>query len=356
MSNEASNLLIKQIYRQGLRRLFIINFTNNLILFSIVGVAIFDFSILINSANLRSSSNLLFILIMMIPILSFIKSYKELPSIYFILATIDHHAGTRGTFSLLHELSVKEPENGNLNFFMNKANSLIKNISMDKIFPWKLLWNGYFGAALAFTAILWIALPQHKKSENIIVESEQTAITEKDFTVSKDDPLLNSFKNNLPPTNETEAPNLNPQDKKSILQKSNKDVSVITTQSNNEKNNAAKKNNEPNKDIDSQENAKKNKGGGDGSGLEEAHSDLTTQIKKNDSSLTSNDQKINLSESNKQDGSSDRKGTLGDISQNLTQEQMNSMATTKMQKINQLSDMVSSQYKKVIENYFREED
>lgn len=356
MSNEASNLLIKQIYRQGLRRLFIINFTNNIILFSIVGVAIFDFSILINSANMQSSSNLLLILLLMIPILSLIKSYKELPGIYLILATIDHHAGTRGTFSLLHELSKKEPENGNLNLLIDKADTLIKNISMKKIFPWKLLWNGYFGAALAFTAILWVALPHHKKAENVVVEPELTAI-EKDITVNKDDPMLSAFRNNLPPPSEKDSAVLNPQDKKTVSQKSNKENTVVNTQSNIEKSNVSNNNkDEPKKDIDPQETAKKNKGGGDGSGLEEAHSELTTQIKKNDSTLTSNGQKINLSESNKQDGSSDRNGTLGDLSQTLTQEQLNSSATIKMQKINHLSDMVSSQYKKVIENYFREED
>lgn len=356
MSLEITNEIIKKIYRQSMRRLFLINLTNNFILISIIGILVFDFSIIIKSTNPQLSANILIILLVAVPLLSIFKTIKDLPSIYYILASVDHKASTRGTFSLLNDLSKKDPENKNLGFLFNKSEQLIKSLSMKSIFPWKFLWNGYLGAALAFTAVLWIAIPQQKITENSNSLSEQTP-TEKDISVAKDDPLIKAFLNDKPTPSTSDNKTNTTADKKAIEQNNSNEKEKVIVQDSSEPNNQEKKfEEEIKKEEESKNSLANNKNGGKGSGTEEVKTDKTIEIKNKTLTDSQNNEKINLTEPNNQDGSSKRITNLANETKATPEHKLNAPATAvKMQKMDNLSEMVSSKYQKIIENYFSEE-
>lgn len=357
MKNETMNLLVQQVYRQGIRRVFLINLSNNIILFSIFAIFIFDFLMIINVMNSEFDSKILFILVLMIPFFAFLKTYKELPSKYKILATVDHLGATRGTFSLLNEISKKETENTNLEVLFEKSQKLIQSLSFKKIFPWKLLWNGYFGAALAFTAVLWIAIPQSKKSDQSQIIQEQDS-TVKDFSVKKTDTLISTFinKNKTAPSTESDSPQSN--EKKAFEQKGTKGekelVAILDTtdQLKTEK----KSENHQQKEDEKNDSNNSKKNGGNGSGSEEAHSDKTTEIKDKSLQATSNDQKIKIDVTKNQDGSSERISNNASTTKPSAEEKLKNTEKIKMQNIENISELVSSKYQKIIENYFSNEE
>ena len=355
MRNENAELIIKNIYRQSLRRIFFIKLTNNLIFFSIFGILLFDFALLIKPSNSIPFSNTVLILLACTLLIAIIKTYKSLPSLYYILATIDYNASTRGTFSLLNELTLKESENKNIDFLYAKSIQLIKSISLRSIFPWKFLWLGYFGAALTFTLVLWLAVPQHLNKKETYSSPTENALT-KDTVVSKEDPLLTSFLKEKPAPNLVATEDQKNIDKNAVAQKNETQDSKIQIGNASESKQPQSEKTGEKKNLDEAEKPTLDKkASSGGSGTEEERTNKTTVIKTIADNNPTDPKKVTIAEASIE-GSSERINSAGNSTKPLTATKLTSTLNTSMQKTENLTEMVSPKYQKIIERYFSSEE
>lgn len=348
--------LIQNIYRQALRRLFLICLINNLIFFSIFAIIIFDFFLITKLTYSISALHLLLVLVTSVISIATYRTLKTLPTTYFVLAAIDHNAGTRGAFSLLNELSNKEKKNSLIQVLATKCSLLSKSISLNSIFPWNFSWNHYLGATIAFTVLLLVALPKHKKIEKIDLLSQLTK-NDKTFTIDKKDDILEKFK-----SNENIKQSLNPQNtledpSKTILK--NK-LATENINSNQTDQTTAKSDNQINSEKSLAKETESTKLNGEqsssGSGNEEKQTDKTITLTQKTGKETKSDIKISLKDGINQDGSSERVNSQVKTIDSKTGNQIQSLSEIKTHKIAETTNMVSSKYQKIIERYFSSDE
>ncbi len=107
----------------------------------------------------------------------------------------------------------------------------MQSISLKKIFPWEFSWNSYFGASIAFTALLLVAIPKHKKVEKIDLLSEITR-NEKSFAIDKKDEIFEKFINSDKTTQPKDAQTKIEEMPKSLLNNKSNTENIIGIEKN----------------------------------------------------------------------------------------------------------------------------
>lgn len=350
--------LIQNIYRQALRRLFLIGLINNLIFFSIFGIIIFDFFLITKLTYSISALHLLIVLAATVISIATYRTIKTLPTTYFVLAAIDHNAGTRGAFSLLNELATKEKKNNLMQVLYSKCALLSKSISLHLIFPWKFSWNHYLAATIAFTVLLLVALPKHKKVENIDLLS-QLAKNDKNFAIDKKDEILEKFKNSEGGNQSRDPQNTLEEHQKALLQNKSSTENIIPNQIeqtntiNENQNNSSES---LTKETESESAKLNGEQSSSGSGNEEKHTDKTITLTQKTDKETNPEIKISLKDGVNQDGSSERANSQVKTIVPKTGNQIDPPSGSKTHKIEKATNLVSSKYQKIIERYFSSDD
>lgn len=356
MTEANDSQLIENLYSKALRRLFLTGFINNLIFFSIFGIVFFDLLFITKLTNFISTWYLISILITAVLSLAIYRTIVTLPNTYYVLASIDHNVGTRGSFSLLNELLTNNKQNDLIQILSEKCSKFSHSISLHTIFPWKFTWNHYLMAAISFTVLLLIAMPNNKKNETNEL-MPQLAKNEKNFAIDKKDEILEKFLNNETTNLPAQTDNPTTELTKVIIQNKPSSENTTTTQNNqkNELNNNEKKQ-EPSTDEKADSNKAKGENSSTGSGTEEKHTDKTIAIKEELNKESNSNIKIALKDGINQDGSSERVNTQSSSNTPKSGSTIQLTSEIKSVTLNQSSNLVSTKYQKIIERYFSSED